>query len=435
MNTKLKVPLCMKCLYRDAEYFCKTCKLDLCTSCKENHVIDLNTKEHDVVIDRLKYGDFTVPESCKKHADKFYHKWCDQCDTPFCNSCNDHSSHKLSSIGKIYDKMWREHENQIVNIRSEILLNNCALLRGIKSDIEQSECTKLKTQYRLSMENKALKMKCVIDCVLMEMTVVRKLKQYMKAKLHTETKAVKRHINTLQYLVGNSECPVVAPVQFLLVFKKAPLSEKMNIPKNCSKLPLLSLSQGINKELVVSFLSEIDVLENRKRKVRKKHLLKQIPTEFLKFIQQSVINRTYHISCVTSETFWISDYYKHLVLLNLEGKPLHQLNDMKAYGDGVYTVTSLGELIYVDNNDNICKISQETETYNRMILIKRIKEWEPLCIHFSSSYEELLVGMGSRETQTAMVNRYTSLGQKIQTIKGNNYSQSLYIKPIYITEK
>ncbi|XP_062611089.1 uncharacterized protein LOC134272929 [Saccostrea cucullata] len=58
---------CSQCKNR-TEYYCRTCKQDLCVPCKEEHVIDFDTKHHDVVIDRLKYGDIMLLQTCEGHT-------------------------------------------------------------------------------------------------------------------------------------------------------------------------------------------------------------------------------------------------------------------------------------------------------------------------------------------------------------------------------
>uniref|UniRef100_K1QTK5 B box-type domain-containing protein n=1 Tax=Magallana gigas TaxID=29159 RepID=K1QTK5_MAGGI len=48
-----KVYQCSKCP-GDTEYYCVSCPCDLCPQCKENHVKDLQTIDHDVVSHREK---------------------------------------------------------------------------------------------------------------------------------------------------------------------------------------------------------------------------------------------------------------------------------------------------------------------------------------------------------------------------------------------
>ncbi|XP_056007787.1 uncharacterized protein LOC125666670 isoform X4 [Ostrea edulis] len=54
LGTRLNVRHCSQC-QGDTEFYCNTCKRDLCLQCKEKHVIDLHTKHHGVVIYREKF--------------------------------------------------------------------------------------------------------------------------------------------------------------------------------------------------------------------------------------------------------------------------------------------------------------------------------------------------------------------------------------------
>jgi hypothetical protein len=58
-TTQCKVRQCLEC-QGDTEFYnyCNTCIRNLCVQCKEKHVMDLYTKHHEVVIYREKFGFF-----------------------------------------------------------------------------------------------------------------------------------------------------------------------------------------------------------------------------------------------------------------------------------------------------------------------------------------------------------------------------------------
>ncbi|XP_061195219.1 uncharacterized protein LOC133203456 [Saccostrea echinata] len=152
-------------------------------------------------------------------------------------------------------------------------------------------------------------------------------------------------------------------------------------------------------------------------------------------LQKSVtvtgVRRGLHISRVSSDRVWISDY-RNLILTNTAGDKLHHLTDIKHNGDGVHTVTRDGDLIYIDSDYNINKLSTDNKV--KTTLIKYTGPWEPQCV-YSSPSGDLLVGMCHTDTDTGQVNRYTNTGQHLQTIQhDNNTGQGLYRYPIYITE-
>ncbi|XP_062593287.1 uncharacterized protein LOC134254780 [Saccostrea cucullata] len=138
-----------------------------------------------------------------------------------------------------------------------------------------------------------------------------------------------------------------------------------------------------------------------------------------------------HNSRVSSDFTWISDK-DNLILTNSAGDEVDRLTDLLRSAWGGHTVTSSGDLIYLDRELNIIKLT----IYNKVktILIKYIEPWKPRCVCSSPSTGDLLVGMVNADTVTAKVNRYTKTGQCIQTIQHDNKGQGLYRLPNYIKE-
>lgn len=56
----------------DTEFNCETCKLKLCFSCKERHVVDVNTKMHRVIIYREQFRLIQEQDKCTRHPDMVY---------------------------------------------------------------------------------------------------------------------------------------------------------------------------------------------------------------------------------------------------------------------------------------------------------------------------------------------------------------------------
>lgn len=54
-SIQYRVQKCSKCS-EDCEYVCVSCQCDLCPHCKENHVHDLKTMDHNVVIYQEKFN-------------------------------------------------------------------------------------------------------------------------------------------------------------------------------------------------------------------------------------------------------------------------------------------------------------------------------------------------------------------------------------------
>eukprot|EP00105_Crassostrea_gigas_P036848 XP_019920996.1 PREDICTED: uncharacterized protein LOC109618161 [Crassostrea gigas] len=148
----------------------------------------------------------------------------------------------------------------------------------------------------------------------------------------------------------------------------------------------------------------------------------------------------YHISCVTSDRVWVSDYWDNLMLTDTTGVPLHRVEDSLS-GDihgngGLHTVNSESELIYIDRKRNINKLSKDMKTTTTFIE-RTDFTWRPRCVYWSPSTGDLLVAM-DREirgyTGTGKVTRYNQSGQLTQTIQNNNTGLGLYRQSNYITE-
>lgn len=114
--------------------------------------------------------------------------------------------------------------------------------------------------------------------------------------------------------------------------------------------------------------------------------------ELLQLLTVPVVDRCLHISCVTSDQVWVSDGH-NLILTNTKGFPLHYVKDLCSdLSNGLHTVNNEGELIYIDKDRNINKLSTDMKTITKFI--KRTNSrWKPQCVYLSPFTGNLLVGM------------------------------------------
>ncbi|XP_062592026.1 uncharacterized protein LOC134253519 [Saccostrea cucullata] len=150
-----------------------------------------------------------------------------------------------------------------------------------------------------------------------------------------------------------------------------------------------------------------------------------------KSVRVSGVSKCRHITQVSTDRVWISDYKGNLILTNTNGDKLDHVTDLTEYGGGTHTVTDEGYLIYIDSNRDINKLSNDQV---KTTVIPCTEPWEPYCVYSSPSTGDLLVGMKNTDTRICQVIRYTNTGQHIQTIQHDNTGQELYSYPIYITE-
>ncbi|XP_061165831.1 uncharacterized protein LOC133174754 [Saccostrea echinata] len=426
--TQLKPPECSQCR-SSAEYYCRTCKQDLCVPCKEEHVIDFDTKLHNVVIDRLKYGDFMLLETCEKHPNMACEMWCLLCKLPICSNCVEHVSHIPQDIKLVYKIQQKQHQQRTVLVKSEIMLHNRGIQSGINSDFRscQTEISKLQK----NMIIKAERLKDQIDIVLEDVTEDTRVK--LKCYFNSKQKQQRRRIRSIQKRVCMTEQLANRAIQFLLFFKETNVFNINDTPST-SIVTVHSLSEEINKANVFNCLGRIQVTETRKREVRNEQIYKVVSPPVLqksfkvksKWFMSNFIG---HISCVTPDTAWVSSW-NDLNLTDTTGESLHYL-DIKYIDiikDGVHTVTREGNLVYIDTYYKINKLSLNNKTKSTLRMIA--EPWKPFCLYCSPLNGDFLIGMMSSDTNKAKVGRYNSKGQKLR----HNPGQELYDNPRYITE-
>ncbi|XP_065930813.1 uncharacterized protein [Magallana gigas] len=183
-------------------------------------------------------------------------------------------------------------------------------------------------------------------------------------------------------------------------------------------------------------LSEIPTTGAEKPQQGNQCLLKLMsPPELLPSLTVTGVGRCYHISCVTSDRIWVSDHRNNFILTDTTGVPLHRVED-SCSGFGLHTVNSDSELIYIDRNYNINKLSKDRTTTTTFIETTD-STWRPRSVYWSPSTGDLLVGMHRKITEYSgrgKVTRYNQSGQLTQTIENDTRGLGLYRAPYYITE-
>ena len=129
LSSHVNVSHCCQC-QGDTEYYCLTCKKNLCPACKIQHSMHLDTKEHNVRLYKYRNRIPNPHEPCAKHPSKDNEMYCDVCVIPFCIDCTEHKDHNVRDIMTVY----REHKNIINAICTDTLYTLQVLLATIKLD-------------------------------------------------------------------------------------------------------------------------------------------------------------------------------------------------------------------------------------------------------------------------------------------------------------
>ncbi|XP_065941163.1 uncharacterized protein [Magallana gigas] len=437
-STLYTVRQCSECP-GDVEYHCESCPCDLCLQCKEKHVIDLKTIDHQLVIYPEQFNCIPTNELCTRHPSNLYSMYCEPCEVPFCYLCSEHSTHRWMELQRAYKRKQQQHRRTIQTIRSEALFYRPVLLAGIKADIKTyqmefslnqssilTKTQKLKNRINKSFKNVALKHRC--------------LKQKLEAY---------RYISSHQIFEQMYQQSAFIPLQFILSTKAIRISY-IHLTLHTIKL---FMSGSLDKEGVTKILNAIKIKERGKRRIRNDQLLTLMSApEVHKSLSVTSVNGCDHISCVTSDLVWIKRLDK-LILTNTAGDNLHCRDDICINLQcGAHTVNSESEMIYIDNDYNVNKLSKNMKTITTFIKSTDSMVGRPRCLYWSPASGDLLVGVSIQYELTEMpeiepynfiskictVKRYNQTGQLTQTIDediiGNPDLYEIYNHPNYITE-
>lgn len=120
----------------DCEYVCVSCQCDLCPHCKENHVHDLKTMDHNVVIYQEKFNHNPEQVIYLRDPNSIFGMFCETCDLPICYHCPKHKQHRQLEVRTAYKRKRQQHRRTIIFTRSEALFYRPALLIGTKADVQ-----------------------------------------------------------------------------------------------------------------------------------------------------------------------------------------------------------------------------------------------------------------------------------------------------------
>ena len=214
--------------------------------------------------------------------------------------------------------------------------------------------------------------------------------------------------------------------------------------------------------MVVNLMKGMRLVKTGKRQTPGTELLLTLMSSpvLQKSLSVTGVDECYHISHMTPDRVWVSDSHNLILTDTATGKQLHGIENPLLSWTGIHIVNCDSELIYIDKDNNINKLSSDMKTTK---LIKHTdKTWRPRCVYSSSSSGDLLVGMDRRytdtfkvgectdeypytgkvnwrfDTNTGKVMRYDNTGKHKQTIQHNDNTlyeyHTLYKYPRYITE-
>ncbi|XP_078341903.1 uncharacterized protein LOC111100239 [Crassostrea virginica] len=425
-STQVSVKHCSLC-QGDTEYYCFKCQQDLCIQCKKLHVIDLSTKHHTVLsyTEKMKYHRKQVKSSqsgdpkqvisaCSQDSDNH-----EPCVMPFIG----HRPRKfqppvwLSPLERS-EIQRRQYCDRIYQLRGETIYYRSVLLEGLRYDRETGH-TAVTIRGQSKAEKRGQGLKDLIDDVLAG---------DLEDRCIIQKTRMTRHMTKLLWYYHRyeqlSETMETRPFKFLRIMtrKHSPRKDTMKTIIN----------------MLVNLMKEIRLVPSGiPRRAGVEDLLTLLSSPVVqKSLSVTGVEECLHISCVTPDRVWVSDWDNLILTDTATGKQLHSVEDPLHSVTGKHTVNCEGELIYIDKECNIIKLCNDMETTTT--LIKHTDTtWTLRCVYCSPSSGDLLVGMGryDEDTDTGKVMRYDNTGKYKHSIPhDDNTPHDLYKEPDYITE-
>lgn len=402
-STQYRIRQCSDCT-GTTEYFCESCTSNLCNQCNWNHVPYPKVLDHDVGIYRDKFNHIPKQETCVWHPDRIYIKYCEFCEIPVCYHCRKHRNHKQLDVIQKYQTMQRQHNRTIKVIRTEGLLYLPILLEEIGAN--SKDCQREFSLYYSNMLRKVQILRKRIDNVTHRFN--------FKHNCLKSKRKITSYVSSIQRFEHSYEHASIMPIQFLK--QKSYEVETHNGPHFTHHTKRFIVNESLNKKDVIKLLTDIKFKENGKRSV-----LRLMSTPESHSVSLKYNSSCCHISRVSSDRVWVSDNDENLILTNRTNDLLYHLEIQSFYftNTGLHTVNNDRELIYIDENFKINKLSKDFKTITS-IIVKKDPSWIPICLFFSLYTGDLLVGINT-DTDEANVTRYNRNGQIKQTILGFFY--------------
>lgn len=372
-------------------------------------------------------------ETCADHLDQYYMMACQQCQLPICVQCMEsleHKDHDFIDLGvamrenmtELYEKL---HQGLLVKH------NLWTIKEKLGSEVDE-------IQLRMIAKYQALQ--CLLDEVLKEN--LEDIKRYRETQTYSIEKKLKDTDQFISDLMKNlKEISENLPAQAMIQLKSCSLrsnlfkSSKIIYPEFIENEPDLTNVSDLFGKLKIPQMtvweSSIE-LDNKDQPDDGDFDVEDInkPTLTLEG-SFNLTSTASHISQFSSNLAWVSDFNGDLYLLDDNGFKLHHLKTLSG-GSGCHTVTNDGELIFINPEKVIMKISKDLQKDDLDIYIP--PSLSPCCIYSSQLNSDLLIGLLDKNitNQGALLRIFESTEDSV--LLHYNENEPLYEYPQYITE-
>lgn len=179
INSKVHVKRCFNC-QGDTEYYCHSCKRDLCYQCKNDHYLKKDTYTHYLTLYRERYQYPLQDVTCAKHGDHTnirneqtkpayeeefkYDVYCRNCEVPICFHCSDHRHHRTADIKVAHKEKIQENRKHVHNITAEITFTLHVLQNRLRTKVKTCQSQILEISSKIF--SKVQDMKKISDNIL-----------------------------------------------------------------------------------------------------------------------------------------------------------------------------------------------------------------------------------------------------------------------------
>ncbi|XP_061171077.1 uncharacterized protein LOC133180621 [Saccostrea echinata] len=399
-----------------SKFYCNNCHQRICDQCKQSH-LEQNIGHEIVLYQERKRK---VPsEKCRIHPTKNIDIYCTDCQDPLCSTCFvlHHRNHDTSDLETIYNDILQQCQKEVTDIwKTDIpkARDNVETFEEKRENVKKEIAI-----VRTSMKERADELKKAVDSILTDNN--KKLDEIENSVLNEmveQQKETEDYIKYLEKMIVDYESKMssIKPTE-LIIFHKNISFAFLKMPNKAEpKLPIFTLGT-INKEEIAKQLGEIELERFKLSSVTK--------------VSEVTIQGqgTSHLSPLPPNRFWATEGSGNLIQSDMEGNILQKISTSMWYIIGNHTVTTEGELLYTDNNENTV---YRVTSYMSITKFIETGSWVPVAIYSSPINGHILVGMTTNLDQK--ITRYNRKGRQLQDIQRDDKGQSLYKSVDYITQ-
>lgn len=193
----------------NCQFYCNPCLRPICDQCRDKHLQNPETKNHEVVPYKQRRQQLPV-EKCMVHSGEILDFHCKECDVPLCSKCltkPSHQGHTFFDLSTLYADNCQTCLEKIDQIRQHLFPTSKHLQEETKTDA--TVIKKMMNSLRSELKAEATNFKSIVDMVTLEyIDQVNKLEESLTRDLRNQDKTYEDYILYLNKLIKDFCLPV-----------------------------------------------------------------------------------------------------------------------------------------------------------------------------------------------------------------------------------